>query len=153
KHPLLGLRFKNTTGLHLMQGPLTIFEGSSYAGDARIGDLQPKETRLVSYAVDLGTEVAPEHKKANDNLVAIKVFKGEMHASHKVRQTKVYTVKNRAEHSRLVLLEHPYRSDWKLVTPEKAAEQTRDVYRFEIQAEPNKTIKHEVVEEQTRVDQ
>jgi hypothetical protein len=153
KYPLLGLRFKNTTGLHLMQGPLTIFEGSSYAGDARIGDLQPKETRLVSYAVDLGTEVAPEHKKANDNLVAIKVFKGVMHASHKVRQTKVYTVKNRAEHSRLVLLEHPYRSDWKLVTPEKAAEQTRDVYRFEIQAEPNKTIKHEVVEEQTRVDQ
>src|SRR5262249_19130179 len=45
KHPFLGLRFKNTTGLHLMQGPLTIFEGGSYAGDARIRDLQPKEER------------------------------------------------------------------------------------------------------------
>jgi hypothetical protein len=64
KYPLHGLRFKNTTGLHLMQGPITIFEGNSYAGDARIGDLQPKETRLVSYAVDLGTEVAPEVKGA-----------------------------------------------------------------------------------------
>jgi hypothetical protein len=153
KYPLLGLRFKNTSGLQLMQGPLTIFEGSSYAGDARISDLQPNETGLVSYAVDLGTEVAPELKDANDNLVAVKVYKGIVHATHKVRQTKVYTVKNRSEHSRLVLVEHPYRPDWKLVTPEKAAEQTRDVYRFEVKAEPNKPVKHEVIEEQTRVDQ
>src|SRR5262249_15601879 len=26
KFPLLGLRFKNTTGLHLMQGPITVYE-------------------------------------------------------------------------------------------------------------------------------
>src|SRR5262249_38338940 len=34
KFPLLGLRFKNSAGLHLMQGPITVFEGSNYAGDA-----------------------------------------------------------------------------------------------------------------------
>jgi hypothetical protein len=34
KFPLLGLRLKNTSGLHLMQGPVTVFEGSTYAGDA-----------------------------------------------------------------------------------------------------------------------
>ena len=28
KHPLLGLKFKNTSGLHLNQGPITVFEGS-----------------------------------------------------------------------------------------------------------------------------
>src|SRR5207302_9615494 len=28
KFPLLGLRFKNTTGLHLMQGPITVFDNS-----------------------------------------------------------------------------------------------------------------------------
>ena len=59
KFPLLGLKFKNTSGLHLMQGPITVFEGSNYAGDARILDLQPNEERLLSYAVDLGTEVNP----------------------------------------------------------------------------------------------
>ncbi len=59
KFPLLGLKFKNTSGLHLMQGPITVFEGSNYAGDARILDLEPNEERLLSYAVDLGTEVNP----------------------------------------------------------------------------------------------
>jgi hypothetical protein len=59
KFPLLGLKLKNTSGLHLMQGPITVFEGANYAGDARILDLQPNEERLISYAVDLGTEVNP----------------------------------------------------------------------------------------------
>ncbi len=34
KHPLNGLKLKNTTGLHLMQGPVTVFDGGIYAGDA-----------------------------------------------------------------------------------------------------------------------
>ncbi len=57
KHPLHGLKFKNSTGMHLMQGPVTVFEEGSYAGDARIMDLQPNEERLLSYGVDLGVEV------------------------------------------------------------------------------------------------
>src|SRR5262249_50049204 len=35
KHPLLGLRLKNTTGVHLMQGPITVFDKNTYAGDSR----------------------------------------------------------------------------------------------------------------------
>ena len=46
-HPLLGLKFKNTSGAHLNQGPITVFEGSVYAGDTRVLDVQPKlEERL-----------------------------------------------------------------------------------------------------------
>ena len=67
KHPLLGLRFKNTTGMPLTQGPITVFEGSVYAGDTRVLDLQPDEERLVSYAIDLGTEVSV---KTGNNTVA-----------------------------------------------------------------------------------
>src|SRR5208282_4868871 len=68
KHPLLGLKFKNTTGLHLMQGPITVFEGSTYAGDSRVLDLQPGEERLLSYAIDLGTEVEPVADRAPDRI-------------------------------------------------------------------------------------
>jgi hypothetical protein len=153
KYPLLGLRFKNTTGMHLMQGPLTVFENNSYAGDARITDVQPNETRLVSYAIDLGTEVAPENKNAHADLVAVKIYKGILHSTYKQRQTKLYTVKNRSEHPRVVLIEHPYRADWKLVQPDKPTERTRDMYRFEVTVKPGETVKEEVVEENTRLDQ
>jgi hypothetical protein len=153
KFPLLGLRFKNTTGLHLMQGPITVFENSSYAGDARVSDLQPNETRLVSYAVDLGTEVQSEVPDPADSLVMVKIYKGVLHATHKVRLTKRYTVKNRSEHDRQVLIEHPYQPQLTLVTPEKPSERSREVYRFEVKAESNKPVKLQVVEEQKRVDE
>ncbi len=50
KHPLCGLRLKNTTELHLMQGPITVFDGGTYAGDARIEDIAPGGQRLLTYA-------------------------------------------------------------------------------------------------------
>ena len=82
KFPLLGLKFKNTTGLHLMQGPITVFEDGSYAGDARILDLQPKEERLLSYAIDLGTEVEPVVQIPTDRITNVKRQRGIIHATH-----------------------------------------------------------------------
>ena len=42
-----------------MQGPITVFDDGAYAGDAQIQDLPPGTERLISYAMDLDTEVAP----------------------------------------------------------------------------------------------
>ena len=150
KFPLLGLRLKNTTGLHLMQGPITVFEAGSYAGDARATDLQPNESRLISYAVDLGTEVVPTSPQASEEIVAVKIVRGIMHVTHKSRSTRRYALKNRSDHSRLVLVEHPIRPNWTLLTPTKPAEQSRDVYRFEVPLESRKSSSLDVVEEMKR---
>ncbi len=152
KFPLLGLRFKNTSGQNLMQGPITVYEGSTYAGDARVMDLQPNEERLVAYAVDQGTEVKCEADSAPVQLVSAKVVKGIVHATHKLRETKKYLVKNRSPQDRTLIIEHPVRAEWKLVKPEKEAERSRDVYRFEVKVPAGKSLTHEVVEEMARVD-
>jgi len=151
KHPLHGLRFKNATPLHLMQGPVTVFEDVNYAGDSQLADLKPGESRLLSYAVDLGTEVLAEARPAPEQLLAVKVVKGVLYATNKHRLTTTYTIKNRDSQARKVVVEHLYRTDWKLIQPTKATEQARDVYRFEVLAEPKKPVKLEVVEEQQAV--
>jgi len=147
KFALLGLRFKNTSGLHLMQGPITVFEGSNYAGDARILDLQPNEERLISYAVDLGTEVNPVPSSDNGRITQVKAVKGILHTATKVRETKTYTIKNRNEQERTVLIEHPVRNDFKLVSTDKPIETASDFYRFQIKVAPGKTAKQAVTEE------
>jgi hypothetical protein len=152
KFPLLGLKFKNTSGQNLMQGPITVYEGSTYAGDARVLDLQPGEERLVAYAVDQGTEVKAEGESAPHQLVAVKVVKGVLRATHKLRDTKNYIVKNRSSQERTLIIEHPVRPDWKLVTPEKPSERSREVYRFEVKVPAGESVTHKVVEEQSRVD-
>jgi len=147
KFPLLGLRFKNTSGLHLMQGPITVFEGASYAGDARILDLQPNEERLLAYAVDLGTEVNPVVDNPKHTLTKVKVVRGILYSTTRVVESKTYQVTNRSETDRVVLLEHPFRGDFNLTSTEKPKETTRDVHRFELKVAPGKTASRTVVEE------
>jgi hypothetical protein len=146
KFPLLGLRFKNTSGLHLMQGPVTVFEGSSYAGDAQIQDLQPKEERLVSYAIDLGTEVSPAPAQGSGRVTHLKAVKGMLTVTTKVVESRVYTAKNRSGQGRTLLVEHPARHDFKLVDS-KPGETTADVYRFELKLPAGETKTLSVKEE------
>jgi hypothetical protein len=156
KFPLLGLRFKNTTKLHLMQGPITVFDNNSYAGDARILDLQPNEERLLSYAIDLGVEVEPVVREPNEHLVQAKIVKGVLLLTRKVRESKSYTIKNRTEHDRTVLIEHPYRPQYTLVTSRdrlRPEERARDVYRFAVAVPAGKTGHCDVVEEREQIGQ
>src|SRR5207249_6550675 len=119
KFPLLGVKLKNTSGMHLNQGPITVFEGSNYAGDARILDLQPNEERLLSYAVDLGTEVNPVPSSDNGRLTQVKAVKGILYTTTKVRETKTYTIANRNDGERVVLVEHPVRNEFHLADTDK----------------------------------
>jgi hypothetical protein len=148
KFPLLGLKFKNTSGLHLSQGPITVFEGSNYAGDSRILDVEPNEERLLSYAVDLGMEVNPVLASDNGRLTTIKVVKGILYSTTKLRETKTYTIVNRNDAERLVLVEHPVRNDFHLTDDTaKPAETASDVYRFEVKVPAGKTATQVVTEE------
>jgi hypothetical protein len=149
KFPLLGLRFKNTSGLHLMQGPITVFEGSTYAGDARVLDLQPNEERLVSYAIDLGTEVNPVPAFDNGRVLAVRAVKGIVQTTVKNRQIKTYQIKNRSDTERVVLIEHPVNNAFRL-TGDKPKETASDVYRFEV-AVPSGATKTQVVAEERDV--
>ncbi|MEQ1644543.1 MAG: hypothetical protein ABL959_13935, partial [Pyrinomonadaceae bacterium] len=53
--PFSGVLLKNTTNLTLESGSLTVLDGNAYAGEALMERLKPKEQRLISFALDLGT--------------------------------------------------------------------------------------------------
>ncbi len=147
KYPLLGLKLKNTSGLQLMQGPITVYDGGGYAGDARITDIQPNEERLLAFAVDLGTEIKVEDKSEAGGLVAVKIVKGVLELTSRTRDSKTYLIHNRSPHDRQLLIEHPIRSDWKLVAPEKPSEQSRDFYRFDLKVPSGQFQRHEIAEQ------
>jgi hypothetical protein len=147
KFPLLGLVFKNTTGMHLTQGPITVYEGSTYAGDARILDLQKDERRLLSYAIDLGTEVQAVSASDNGVITSVKAIKGILHTTTRIKESKTYTIVNRNDTDRVVMLEHPNRTDFKLTSDDKPWETARDVHRFKVNAPAGKTITYKLSEE------
>jgi hypothetical protein len=139
KHPMNGYRLKNTSVLHLMQGPITLFDSGTYAGDARIEDLPPGQDRLISYALDLKTEVEPKLEGGTQELATVSLKKGTMLISRRLVEDRTYLVKNRDTKAKTVLIEQPYRADWKLAEPKEPTERTRDLYRFSVLVDPGKS--------------
>ena len=152
KHPLLGLKFKNTSGMHLSQGPITVFEGSTYAGDTRVLDLQPGEERLVSYAIDQGTEVSVKNGNFSTRITKVKANKGIIHTETLIREEKVYDISNRSTTDRVLLLEHPNRKGqgFSFVGDHKPAEEAADVFRFQVSVASKKDLSYTVREERTQ---
>ncbi len=152
KYPLNAVQLKNTSSLHLMQGPITVFDQGSYAGDAEISDLPPGGTQLITYAMDLDTEVEAVPGPAPESLVYVRISKGLFFYTNKQQMERVYNVKNRGTKDRTVLIEHPFLPDWTLVSPKEPTERTRDVYRFSLPVGAGKTGTLSVVQTRT-VDQ
>jgi len=137
-HPLLGARLKNTSGLHLMGGPLTVFDegaagSTAYVGDALVDDTEPGQTRLISYAVDLGLDAHSENGPGKGQVFAVKLYQGNLIIKTHREQSRLYTVKNNSDKARMVVIEHPYHgADWTLLEPIKADERTADMLRFDL---------------------
>ena len=146
KHPLSAVRLTNVTDLHLMQGPITVFDGGVYAGDAQIENLAPGGTRLVSYALDLDTEIVSQKLSDIEEIVHASIKKGILQVRTQHHRKQIYTIKNSGEHSKTLLIEQPIDPVWKLADPSAATETTRSLYRFEIVAEKEKPTTLSVAE-------
>ena len=146
KYPLNAVKLKNASALHLMQGPITVFDGGSYAGDAQISDMAPGAEQLVTYALDLDTEIAPSQGASPVTLVSVKISKGVFLYTNKAQREVDYAIQNRGTKAKNVLIEHPLQSDWTLDTPKQPLERTRDSYRFAVPVAAGKSASLAVVE-------
>jgi hypothetical protein len=133
----------------LTQGPITVFEGSVYAGDTRVLDLQPDEERLVSYAIDLGTEVSVKPGNNTARITRVKAVKGIVTTHTVIREERVYDVSNRSTTDRTLLIEHPNRKGqaFAFIGDHKPKEEAADVFRFEVPVAAKKDLSYTVTEE------
>ncbi len=150
KHPMRGVKVKNTD-MHLMPGPISVYDGAAYAGDAQIPHTSRGTERLLSYAVDLDVFGRVENTAA-ESISKIKIVDGLLRFESTYRTTTTYTLTNNdAARSRLVLVEHPKMDGWNLIEPKEPAETTESLYRFELPLAEGKAGSVKVVLEQPRV--
>lgn len=140
KYPLNGLLITNKTGLHLMQGPMTVFDESLYAGDAKLPDLKPDEKRLVAYALDLSTEVVVTNKPGAGQLLALKISKGVLTQKRKLVDEREYAIRSKADRDRTLLIEQLGNVDWTLLEPKEPYEKTKSLWRFKVDLPAGKTV-------------
>lgn len=147
KRPLLGVELVNATPYSLLAGPLTVFDSGAYAGDALMDDLLPGADRLVTFAVDMETEVAPEEGSQAETITAMTISRGILTLNKSLRRESSYIVKNGAAAAKDLIIVRPLDSSWKLLQPSAAPELTRDTHRFRLSVPAKATEVLKIVEE------
>jgi hypothetical protein len=141
--PMSGLLLKNTTPMTFEGGSMTVLDRDAYAGEALMERLKPKEQRLISFALDLGTLVRVEQKEDREPAKLIKVVDGVFQVHYFKSDRKIYHLSNQTDRQKVVYIEHPVRKNW--VLSETAAKPdyiTARFYRFRVELQPfeNKDI-------------
>ena len=132
--PMGGMRLVNTTALTLEGGSMTVLDKDSYAGEALMERLKPKEQRFISYALDLGTLVTVKQDSDKSPAKLFKVVDGAFEVHYFQQQRKTYTLQNQTDRPRTIYIEYPVRREWILSedTP-KPDITTQRYYRFKIE--------------------
>ncbi|PKL09066.1 MAG: hypothetical protein CVV51_05680 [Spirochaetae bacterium HGW-Spirochaetae-7] len=128
-HPMLGVHIVNSTGMKLPAGPITVFDGGAYAGDALIEFLPEKDKRLVVYGEDLSV-TGDESTSSTTETVGVSIVKGVMLFSRRVTYSRTYAFRNASANPRSLLVEHRITAGSELVAPISFDEKTEALYRF-----------------------
>lgn len=138
QRPMGGLLLKNLTPLTFESGSLTVIDRDAYAGEALMDRLKPKEQRLISFALDLGTLVTVENKQDSEPAKIVKVVNGVLQVHYFRSDKKIYKLTNQTDRKKIIYIEHPVRPGWTLseTTSAKPDYTTGRYYRFRAELEP-----------------
>jgi hypothetical protein len=135
-----GFLLRNSSGLHLHGGPITVFAGGIYAGDALVSNLAPKDARLIAYARDLELVALQNEPKTDGNVAKISVKDGILQIRSNSTKERSWNFKNKSGALKPVLLQVPDEAGWKLSDPKQMDEKTAGAQRFRFGIKPGDTV-------------
>jgi hypothetical protein len=150
ENPMASAEITNSTGKTLDGGPITVFDGATYAGEALMETLKAGDKRLIGYAVDLGTRVTTSFDSDSEQVREATFQRGVLTLKTAQRDTTAYTIRNVDAKAKVLIIEHPVKPGFQLTMGAKPAESTAAAHRFEVKLTPNAQEKFTVTEE--RVD-
>ncbi len=134
-HPVATLRMTNETGLILERGPVTVIEGGEYVGEAVLPFTVEGGEVNVPYAVELGVKVREDHEVTQESRELL-LDGAYLHFEEWILTRREYQVNNRTRLTQKILIEHQRSSPYELHETPEPIETTDDMYRFEVEVEP-----------------
>lgn len=132
-HPLSGVLLKNTTDLTFENGSLTVLDGNAYAGEALMERLKPKEERLISFALDLGTRITVRNDGLREPTKLVKAVDGVFYVNSFRSETKTYEIANQSDRAKVLYVEFPIRRGWEpSADSPKPDSITQNFYRYRV---------------------
>jgi hypothetical protein len=144
-NPMRCVELKNTTGLTLEGGPVTVLESGSYVGEAMLETLKPDEQRLVPYAVELSVRVLDNVGTHEEGVQRIVIRDRRLTTYRAQVQQTTYSFNNKADTSQVLYLDHARGgAEWQLFDTPAPHETTENYWRFRFDL-PGKAVTSFVV--------
>jgi hypothetical protein len=145
EHPTNAAELTNSTGKTLDGGPITVYDGGAYAGEALMETLKQDDKRLISYAVDLGTRITEAFDSKAAVVTEIHAEHGILNAQLAAEETRTYTIRNVDHKAKTLIIEHPLRYGYTVLN-QKPIEKTSTNSRFEVALAADSNQKFPVAE-------
>ena len=145
RYPRLGAELSNNSGMKLPAGPITVYDGGIYAGDALIEFWNENEKRIISYGEDLTVSAAMNSTTAN-TVSTVTISGGVMTINRTISFNTSYSFINSDSSAKNMVIEKDKIINTTLASP-NAAEQTTTAYRFNISLPANRETVFSVVEQ------
>ncbi|NHI94281.1 MAG: hypothetical protein EAX96_17450 [Candidatus Lokiarchaeota archaeon] len=138
-NPMLTVELENTSDLTLEEGPISLYEGARFTGEAMLPFMKKGEMRRIPYAIDLGVSVEKKLKSYSAKTHSIKIQNRGVYTYNFYIKEFTYTLINKTQdEEKEVIVEHPIESNYELFDTIEPFEKTKNFYRFKLKIDPKK---------------
>ena len=135
RHPVASLRMRNSTGLTLERGPVTVLEESDYAGEAVLPFTRPGADLIIAYAVELGISIV-ETPISERHLASIGIRNENFILQEWNVIGLIYKIQNSLEKAVNVVIEAPEPTDYELFDTPAPSERAQQLSRWSVTCAP-----------------
>jgi hypothetical protein len=152
EHPVNAAEVTNDTSKTLDGGPITVFDGGAYAGEALFETLKTGDKRLIGYAVDYGTRVTSAFGSGEKTIREIHASNGLLLVRSALLETRSYTIKNVDAQPKTLIVQQEGLHEYSVLSPQPV-ERTATAYRFEVKLPANGSQTLKVEQERVAFEQ
>ena len=138
-NPMLTIELKNDSELTLEEGPISLYEGDRFAGEAMLPFMKKGEMRRIPYAVDLGVTVEKKLKSYSAKTHSIKIKNAGVYTyNFYIKEMKYKLINKTNDEEKEIIVEHPIESNYELFDTVEPFEKTKNFLRFKVKIDPKK---------------
>jgi hypothetical protein len=146
QNPMSALLFKNSTGLTLEGGPMTVIEDGAYIGEAMLDTIKPDEERVIPFSVELGCRIQVDHRSELTDVHRARISSGMLRLRRYRLNRRIYAIANKTDRPIDLFLDHRFTRGYELVDTQKPFERTDSFLRFRFDVPAKATIEFVVSE-------
>lgn len=146
QNPMSALLFKNSTGLTLEGGPMTVLEDGAYIGEAMLDTIKPDEERVIPFSVELGCRVQVDHRSDLTDVHRTRISNGTLRLRRYRLNRRIYAIANKTDRAIDLFLDHRYARGYELVDTPSPVERTDSFLRFRFDVPAKQTMEFVVSE-------